>query len=871
MKRILRYFRSRRFESELKAEMQAHLEERIDDLVEAGLTPERARIEALRQFGNRTHLAEECHEKWSFGWLDELGQNLRFALRMLARNPVFATVSILSLALGIGANSVIFGAVDQVLLRSLPYRQPGDLFAVWGHRKDHNGEPMHVSAADFYDWRAQSRAFESLSAYSSWPMNLTNVEDPRRLETQLVSANLFSTLGVNAQIGRVFRSDEDQEQSAPVVILSHRLWRELGESPELIGRQLTLNGSSATVVGVMPASFAFPIPETDAWVPLSLSEKNRANRDGRWLSVIGRLSGGSNARNAATEMDLIAQRLAAVYPASNTGWSVNLVPLHEQFVGKTRPFLLMLQGAAALLLLITCANLANLLLARGSSRAKEIAVRAALGANRARIFRQLLGESLVLATFGGILGFALAVPGIEFARKFGSDLIPRASEVHLNLPIALFAMGMTLATVVIFGLMPAIHATRSDLAERIGSASRGTPRHMEHKRGVLIVIEVGLASVLLVAAGLLGESFARLQSTPTGLRTDHLLTMRMTLPVSRYPTNTSQNSFFDQVLTKVRDLPGVLAVGEISDTPLKGNNPTFEFAAEGVTRRANDPPIQAGLRAISTGYLQTARIPILKGRDFENSDRAGSAPVAIINQAMALRYFPGLDPIGRRLRVKDEQEWITIAGLVPDVKHMGLTENEGPVVYIPYEQKTQGWLAWTTLMVRTGGEPLSFAPAVRGAIRQIDKSQPVSEVGTLDEVLSRSTAIPRFSASIFTILAGLALLIAVIGVYGLLVYTVAQRFLELSIRLALGASPIQVSLLMLRQSMLRVLLGVVGGLLFAGLLTRYVQSMLFGVGPHDPVIFAAVAFVLLVSSLGALLVPVWRIFRMDPAAALRAE
>ena len=432
-------------------------------------------------------------------------------------------------------------------------------------------------------------------------------------------------------------------------------------------------------------------------------------------------------------------------------------------------------------------------------------------------------------------------------------------------------MSATLATVVIFGWMPAIHASRSDLTERIGSTSRGTPRHMERKRGVLIAIEVGLASILLVMAGLLGKSFARLQSTPTGLRVDHLLTMRLTLPTSRYSTNSSQNNFFEQVLDKVSELPGVVAAGEISDTPLKGNNPTFEFDLEGGTRRATDPPVQAGLRAISNGYLQMARIPVLNGRDFESRDRAGASPVAIINQAMASRYFPGLDPIGRRLRVKDEQEWITVAGLVPDVKHMGLTQQEGPVVYIPYAQKTQSWMAWTTLMVRTKGDPLSFATAIRAAIRDLDKSQPVSEIGTLDEVLSKSTAIPRFAASIFGILAGLALLISVIGVYGLLSYTVAQRFRELSIRLALGASPTNVSLLLLRQSMLRVVFGVAGGLLVAALATKYVQSLLFGVGLHDPFIFAAAALVLIGVSFCALIVPAWRVFRMDPAEALRAE
>jgi putative ABC transport system permease protein len=364
----------------------------------------------------------------------------------------------------------------------------------------------------------------------------------------------------------------------------------------------------------------------------------------------------------------------------------------------------------------------------------------------------------------------------------------------------------------IFGLLPALHSSRDDIGKGVGSGTRGTPRHIERKRGLLIIMEIGLALVLLVGAGLLSKSMIRLQSTPTGLRPDHLLTMRVTLSHSRYPTVSTQNIFFDQILSKIRDLPGVLGAGEISDTPLKGNNPTFEFVLDGQIHRSSDPPSQAGLRLISTRYLQTAGIPLLQGRDFTGGDRIEAPPVAIINQAMAHRYWPGSNPIGRRLRVKDEQQWITIAGLVPDVKHMGLKEEEGPVVYIPYAQKSQDWLAWTTLVIRTSGEPTSLVPAVRSVIRDLDGSQPVSEISTLEEVLAKATAVPRFSASISSVMAGLALLIAVIGVYGLLAYTIAQRFSELSIRLALGASPVNVSLLLIRQSMLRVLAGVAVGL-----------------------------------------------------------
>jgi putative ABC transport system permease protein len=871
MKRVLRYLRAKQFDSDLKAEIQAHLEEKIDEFIEDGLAPEAARTKALRQFGNRTQVRENSRRQWAYAPLDEIFQDLRYAVRILTRNPVFTTVSIFSLALGIGVNTIVFGAVDQVLLRSLPYSHPDRLFAVSSRSANHGTEPMQVSAADFYDWRDQSRSFEALSAYSNWPMNLTSVDEPRRLESELVSANLFSTLSVNAEIGRTFQSDEDQEKSPFVVVISHHLWRELGASPQVIGRTLTLNGTPATVVGVMPASFAFPSPDVDAWTPLSLSAKNRSNREGRWLSIIGRLNDSASERDAATEMDLISQRLAAVYPASDTGWSASLVPLMEQLIGKTRPILLILQTAALFLLLVTCANLANLLLAKGTSRMREIAVRAALGASRTRVFRQLLVESLVLATFGGSLGLALAIPGIELARRLGDGLIPRASEFHMDTSVAMFAVAATLATALVFGLAPAMHASRADLGAQISSGARGTPRNVERKRGLLISVEVGLASVLLIGAGLVGESMVRLLSTPTGLRPDHLLTLRLTLSHTQYPTNSAQIAFFDQVLARVKTLPGILAAGEISDTPLKGNNPTFEMVVEGSARRPTDPPVQAGLRMISAGYLQTAGIEILKGRDFSTDDRAGILPVAIINQAMSRRYWPGSDPIGRRVRIKEEQQWVTVVGLVPDVKHMGLKEDEGPVVYLPYRQKQQDWLAWTTLIVRTTGDPLAFAPAVREAIREVNKSQPVGEVGTLEQVLSRSTAIPRFATVIISVLSGIALLIAAVGTYGLLAYTIAQRFPELAIRLALGASSVEVSWLMLRQAMLRVFVGVVSGLFSGWFLARFLQSLLFGVQPHDPVIYAAVASVLVVTSLVAVLVPARRIFKINPAAALRAD
>ena len=871
MKRILRYFRAKRFERDLDAEMRAHLEEKIDGLIDDGTQPAEARDQAIRHFGNRTRYAETSREQWAFESVDEIIQDLHYAARILRKNPIFTAVAVLSLGLGVGANTLVFSAVHHVLLSSLPYPHAEMLYAIWSRSALKGVESMHVSAADFYDWQAQSRTFNSLSAYASWPMNLTNVDEPRRLETQLVSANLFSTLDVNAQLGRTFLPGEDQEQSRFVVVLSHHLWRALGESPQILGQQVTLNGSQATVVGVMPASFGFPSRETDAWVPLSLSAQNRANREGRWLKVIGRLDAEATPRSASTEMDLISRRLAAAYPASNTGWSVSLTPLQEEVVGKTRPILLTLQAVAGLLLLITCVNLANLLLAKSASRTREMGLRAALGASRGRILRQLIVESAVLAAVGGGLGLALAIQGIALLRRFGGGLIPRAAEIRLSPEVALFAAIATSVTALIFGMAPAVHASRLDLRSHIGSGARGTPRYVERRRGLLVTIEVGLACLLLVGAGLLGESLAHLLSVAPGIRTDHALTVRLTLSRSKYPTNAAQNAFFDEILAGVKSQPGVLAAAEISDTPLEGNNPTFEFAVDGVSRDLASPPIQAGLRAVSAGYLRTAGIPLLKGRDFTTADRSASQPVAILNETMARRFWPGSDPIGKRVRLKEDQRWMTVAGIIRDIKHMGLRADEGPVVYIPYSQKTQDWLAWTTLLIRTAGEPTACLPQIRKAIRSVDKNQPVGEVSTLETSLAHSIAMPRFTTSVIGVASGLALLIALIGVYGLLAYTVAQRMPELGIRLTLGASPFQISWLLLQQAMFQVLSGVAGGLLAAWWLTKWLSSQLFDVQPHDATTFVGVAVILVVGSLAAVLGPAHRSMKIDPVTALRAE
>ena len=473
MKRILRYLRQRRFDRDLAAELQAHFDERVDDLIEEGLTPDQARAAASRRFGNRTQLAERSREVWAFTSLESIWEDLRYAARKLRKNPGFTMVAALSLALGIGTNTIIFSAVDNVLLRALPYSEPDRLFTIWGRAPSRGVEHGQASAADFYDWRFQSQAFQAIAGYASWPMNLTDVAEPLRLECQLVSANFFSTLGATVEMGRTFAPDEDEERRESVVVISHRLWRVLGESPQILGRQLTINGSPATVIGVMPGSFSFPTREVDAWVPLSLSAANRANREGRWLKVFGRLKAGVGIREAASEMDFIAKRLAAAYPSADAGWSTSLIPLKEELVGQTRPILLALQAGSMILLLITCANVANLLLARGVARGREIAVRVALGAGRARILRQLMVESMLLAALGGILAIGVSLGGMSLVRDLGETLIPRAHDIGMSGSVLAFALTITVLTALSFGIAPALHPSAfSSLPGK-----RGWPEH----------------------------------------------------------------------------------------------------------------------------------------------------------------------------------------------------------------------------------------------------------------------------------------------------------------------------------------------------------------------------------------------------------
>ncbi|MBV8360904.1 MAG: ABC transporter permease, partial [Deltaproteobacteria bacterium] len=744
MKRLLRYLLMRRFDRDLDAEIQAHIDEKADAYTADGMPSKEAQARASCEFGNRTRVVENCRETWGTALLDQFTADFRFALRVLRHSPLFAFIAIFCLALGIGVNTVAFSAVDHVLLRPLPYPESQQLVSVWGHKQSSGSEQLFVSPADFYDWRARSRSFSSLAAFSTWPMNLTNVENPRKLHTELVSANVFTLLRVQPERGRIFRENEDSPDAEPVVMLSDRLWRSLSE-PKMGGR-LTLNGSGYTVIGVMPANFSFPSLDVEAWVPLSLSAENRTNRDARWLQVVGRLREHATASGAQSEMKLIADQLAQTYPATNMHWSVSLVPLRDEVIGKTGTVLWTLQIGTLLLLLVTCANLANLLLARGASRTREVGMRTALGASRGRIMRQFLVESFVLALAGGGLGLAMAEVGITIIRTLSESLLPRAAEISLSAPVLFGALAVSAITSILFGVAPALSASHMDLRNEIAVGSRGTLRSAEKKRGLLVTVELSTAVVLLIGAALLCGSAIRLISTPTGLRVDTVLTAALSLPHSQYPTTAAQNALLERVLEALRNLPGVTSSAAISDTPLAGNNPTLAIVSEEDATQQSDAKLRAGFRVVSPTYFATAGIPVLRGRVFGVTDQTDTPLVAVVNETMARRVWGRGNAVTRRIRMEENNRWMTVIGVVRDVKQVGLKAEEGPVLYIPYSQNTQAWMSWTTLVIRTGLTPAAILPSLRKTIHTIDKNLPLEQAETLEQIVSRATAIPRFVA-----------------------------------------------------------------------------------------------------------------------------
>ena len=797
-------------------------------------------------------------------------QDLRYGARMLWKKPGFTVVAFVTLALGVGANTAIFSVVNAVLLRPLPFADP-DRLVVIRETKLPQFPEFSVSPGNFLDWQRQTTVFEQIAALSGVSYNLIGSGEPERLRGSRVTANLFSTLGVKPALGRDFKPEEDQEGRNNVVIISYGLWaRRFGADPNIIGQALTLSGRSYTVIGVMPQTFRLLDRATDVWAPMAFTAQERENHGDHYIFAFGRLKPQVTQEQATAEMRTIAQRLEQQYPDSNAGWGVKLVPLLQYMVGDMRPALLVLLGAVALVLLIACANVANLLLARAAARQKEIAIRTAMGAGRWRIMRQLLTESVLLALIGGSLGLLLAVWGLDLLLALAPENLPRVKDVSIDARALGFTFGITLLTGVLFGFVPALQASRPNLNETLKEGGRGMTgdARRQRVRHALVAGEIAVALLLLIGAGLLLKSFWRLQEVEPGFNPKNALAVNLELPRMKYPEDQQCAAFYSQLIERVSSLPGVQAVGASSVLPF-ADDYVVGFVIQGRPPVAPGEMRSANYYAVSPDYFKAMGIPLIRGRFFTERDNQDAPRVMIINETMARRYFPDEDPIGKRILITQGPETFReIVGIVGDVKQYGLDTETTAQTYEPYLQQP---FSFMTLVVRATTDATSLGAAVRSQVLAVDKDQPVSSIETLEKLVSDSVARQRFSMTLLGVFAGVALVLAAVGIYGVMAYAVTQRTHEIGIRMALGAQDVDVLRLVIGQGMILALIGVACGLIGAFALTRLMSSLLFGVRATDPFVFAGVALLLAGVALVACYIPARRAARVDPNVALRYE
>ncbi|HEV2806266.1 MAG TPA: ABC transporter permease [Chthoniobacterales bacterium] len=800
--------------------------------------------------------------------------DLRYALRMLAKSPAFTFVAVLTLGLAIGANSAIFSVVNAVLLRPLPYPHSEQLVRVFGKQPQLDLAPN--SPANFLEWHDENKVFERIGTYVGQGFNLLGGDQPERVIGARLSADVLPLLGVQPALGRVFTNDEDQEGRAQVVILSHDFWqRRFGGDPNTVGQTITLNDKPYTVVGVMPAGFAFPSTRTQAWVPMAFSAAERKTRDTNYIDVIARLKPGVSVEQARANMDAVARSQAERYPKTNFGVGVTVRSLQEHIVGDVRPMLVVLLGAVAFVLLIACANVANLLLARAASRQREMSIRGALGASRSRVVRLLLTESVLLAIVGGAVGLLLAIWSLDLLVSLKPANLPRLAEIGVNRTVFLFTLGVSVFTGLLFGVVPALQVSRLDLNEGLKESSRGgTDSPRRHRmRALLVVSEVALSLVLLVGAGLMIRSFSRLLAVDPGFKADHVLTAFVALPQSKYPKHEEQTAFFDRLLERLRNLPGVTAAGLVTDIPLYGGSSTG-FDVEGRPEAAPGTRAMTDYRLISSDYFAAMGMRLVKGRAFSRHDNETAPGVVIINETLATRFFAGEDPIGRRLDLSgDPKDLREIVGVVGDVRNYGLDAEVKPEVYVPFLQSAPGYLSSVasapTIVVRSAMEASALGSALREQVQALDKDQPVSEIKTMEWYLADSMAQRRFNMFLLGAFAGIALVLAAVGIYGVIAYTVTQRTHEMGIRIALGAKGGDILRLVFSNAMATTLAGIALGLGAAFALTRLLRSLLYQVSPTDPLIFAAIPLLLLTVSIIATYLPARRAMKVDPITALR--
>ena len=803
-------------------------------------------------------------------------KEIQFALRSLLKRRAFTAIALLTLALGIGVNSAIFSAVDSILLRPLPLKDPERLVSVWEQTPRDGIQQNEAAPANFFDLQTQNQSFEQIGAYGPDDVNLTGDGEPERLDGQVVTANVFSILGVAPALGRTFSPEEDQLGHEHVVVLSDALWqRRFNRDPSIVNRTITLNGESFTVIGVMPRGFFFPEREIELWKPWAMEPEQKAGRGDHYLRLVARLKPGATVARANADLTAIAQRLSAEYPRTNEGLGFVAHSLHQDYVGNLRLPILILFAAVGLVLLIACANVANLLLAQATTRRKEIAIHIALGARRWTIVRQLLVESLLLAAGGGVLGVLGAFWGVAALVKLLPESLSKLQNVNVDARVFLFTLGVSVLTAIVFGGVPALLASRTQPGATLSDVARDTAGGTSGRyvRRVLVVSEVALAVVLLVSAGLLIRSFQLLRNVDTGFTTANALTMRMVLPFPKYEKAEARRAFYDEVLRKVEELPGVESAGMITFLPLSFHGMNFNFSVDGQPAPSDTKLPFALFRVISPDYFRAMGIPLQRGRFFDARDSAESQPAVLVNRRLAEQYWPGEDAIGKRLKVgplDSPSAWLTVVGVVGDTRQTGLNEHKLEF-YVPYAQERRSFMAPRDLVVRTKSDPASIASAVRRAVWSVDKDQPVSNVRTLDQVFAAAISQERFQALLLGLFAMLALLLACVGLYGVISYAVVQRTHEIGVRMALGAQPLDVLRLVIRQGLSLTLAGLGIGIVAGTFVTRVLTDMLFGVTPRDPLTFVGVPALLLLVALLACYIPARRATRIDPLIALRSE
>ncbi|HKQ06511.1 MAG TPA: ABC transporter permease [Blastocatellia bacterium] len=868
--RLRALLRKNKMERELDEEMRYHLERMVEQNLAQGMTPSSARRAALRDFSGFEQAKEECRDARGVRAVEELWQDLRFGTRMLRKQPGFTLVAVLTLALGVGANTVIFSVVNTVLLRPLPYEAADRLVWVWDSNPAIGFPRFPSSGPNFKDWQQQSASFDYMAAFSGWSFNLTGHGEPERLQGAMASPDFFPMLGIKPVAGRTFLPEEERAGSHRVALISYSLWqRRFGTDPSIISNSITLNGESYTVVGILPDRLRLPY-EAEIWTPLAL-DVLRPGRGSHFINVIARLQSGANIERAQVEMNAIAIRLQQQYPDSNSGWGTELEPLQERIVGNVKPVLWVLFGAVGFVLLIACANVANLQLARAAARQKEVAIRAALGAGRRRLLRQFLTESILLAVIGGGLGLLLAFWGVRGLAALNIRDLPRTEEIAIDGRVLIFTLLASLMTGIAFGLASALQGSKVDLNASLKEGSRAVSSSLHHKGTLRLmsVSEIALAMVLLVGAGLMIKSLLRLSEVKLGFDPENVLTMHVSLPQSGYPERSQQVTFCQELLQRVESLPGVQAAGTVSPLPLTGGESVDEFFIEGWPSPAPNQGFHTNLHLCSPDYFRTMSIPLLRGRCFDERDTAGSQAVVIINESFASRFWPDADALGKRISSSGPQgPWSVIVGVVGDTRHQRLDAEAGLEMYRPYSQSP---IPYVALVVRSESDPSTIASSIKSALLGLDGSLPVYGIRPMPQIISRELAPKRFQMILLGSFASLALTLAAVGIYGVVSYSVSQRTHEIGIRMALGAQRRDVLKLVIGQGMKLAFVGVTVGLMATFALTRLMKSLLFGVSATDAATFTAISFLLMAVALLACCVPALRATRVDQMVALRCE